>query len=195
MRVISLPVPVAGTGVDFDIARRSGRWFAQKLKLAVIHIRRPTSELGTKLFERWREDRVPVVCKDPIKPVDFNRPVFTGLRFCSIGLNLETRASVSARHSMRLSPDPRRVPASLNWSRGRASVRLDLIPTRRQKIYSPMNHRCLSRGWLVVGAVQIQTLAAARSQAILSCPESVRGKPCSFRRLVRCRLGRLARCL
>ena len=113
----------------------------------------------------------------------------------SIGLNLERPASLSARHSTRLSLDPRRVHALLNRSRRRASVRLDLIPTRRQKIYSPMNHRCLSTGWLAVAAVQTRTLAAARSQAILSCPESVRGKPCSSRRQVRCRLGRLARCL
>ena len=47
-------------------------------------------------------------------------------------------------------------------------------------------------GMLAFAAVPIRTLAAARAQAILSCPENVRGKPCAFRRRVRCRLGRLA---
>ncbi len=113
----------------------------------------------------------------------------TELRFCSIGLNLEMPDLLSARHSMRLSP------ALLNRSRRRAPVRRDLIPTRRQKLYSLTNHRCQSTGWLAFAAVPIRTLAAARAQAILSCPENVRGKPCAFRRRVRCRLGRLARCL
>jgi len=83
--------------------------------------------------------------------------------------------------------------ASLSSRRG-ASVRRDSIPTKRQKIYSPTNHRCPSRERLAVAAVQIQTRPAARAQATLSCPETVPGKPCSFRRRVRCRLGRLARC-
>src|SRR6266481_2628086 len=64
------------------------------------------------------------------------------------------------------------------------------IRTRCQTIYSSTNHRCRPRGSVAVAAGKMHT--AALSKASL-CPETVRGKPYSFRRPVRCRLGRLAR--
>ena len=66
------------------------------------------------------------------------------------------------------------------------------IRTRRQTIYSSTNHRCRPRESVAVAAGKMHK--AALSQASL-CPETARGKPYSFRRPARCRLGRLARCL
>ena len=73
------------------------------------------------------------------------------------------------------------------------AVRRTSIRRRCQTVCWPTNHRCQPRGRVAIAAVEMQ--AETLSRTILHCPESVRGKPCSFRRRVRCRLGRRIRCL
>ena len=69
-------------------------------------------------------------------------------------------------------------------------VLLMSIRTRCQTIYASPNHRCRTRKSAAVAAGKVHM--AALSQASL-CPETVRGKPYSFRRPARCRFVRLAR--
>jgi hypothetical protein len=58
------------------------------------------------------------------------------------------------------------------------------IRTKCQTICLSTNHRCRPRGPATVQAGKMHT--ATRWKASL-CPETVRGKPCSFPRQVRCR--------
>ena len=67
------------------------------------------------------------------------------------------------------------------------------IKTTCQTICSPTNRRCRPRKSVAAAAGETHT--ASLSQAVSLFPETVRGKPHSFRRPVRCRSGRLARCL
>jgi hypothetical protein len=73
------------------------------------------------------------------------------------------------------------------------AVRRTSIRRRCQTVCWPTNHRCQHRGRVAIAAVEMQ--AGTLSRTILHFPESVRGKSCSFRGRVRCRLGRRIRCL
>ena len=103
-------------------------------------------------------------------------------------------ALVSLWHSIPLFLIPRRVPGLLNRSRRFASVRWASIRAWRQNIYLPMNHRGRSRGRAAVAAVLVRTRAATLSPVVLLCSETAHEKPHSFRRRVRCRLGRPTHC-